>query len=1022
MRKLFLFLITLVLFFVSVSSAYTIIDENVIFENSYAKLNVFPHTARPSNPILNENPILEQTFIATKKISGTQELYIGYVFNEPIQYGRIFQLISGEWIDRTEYMLIKDFEGKKYYYSEFPLTFTDNLPTKTWKIKYIPAENDSSKKWDLIAWKSNDREDIFIGAEDWSILLDPWWENSWGYKKVIEITTTTSSLDQNFTAILNFDTSALISAGKMQADCDDLRIVFQDNIDLNRNVIGCNQTDTNVLFRLQNTIQTTTSDYNYSLYYGNSTATNPPDNNKFVYRISETFANLNDWTRTWNKDSSELQDGTLHLNKDNGNTVTNLEGYCFTGNGNTFKNFVLEFDANGTMYASNFYFDYNGFTGIGQGGGDGNYSTSYQMTKTAVTYIQDVNHKTTVVSTQTKGVNWVDSDWNHMKIEYKGSIGDINIFQGIRLMNSYDNLISSQTRENGTICFAAHGNATDSSNYFLKNIQLREIVEIMPVISLQSQQENTFVSLTFRDENTGVLINPTTLTLSINGSDANSWVNHVSNGKLDINAAIYDSGTWKFIYGDSSHSNRTFIQDINNQTTVSFILGMLNNVKGSNIDFVFYNPEASAVLNDANIEVVDSNNRIAERKTTNLSGAITFFLNPNDSGYTFNINDVNGSDYNYSLTVVTVKQPLNEIDLTSAGNFRIRTSGIVALDLNNLSGDTNIFLLSNTVDFHVIKISNIDANFFDRYYYLRFLGETESYVLQSYLLSASDGSLSNFIALERFTKVTIPGVLLTLKKLVEGYGSPIVVESIETDSVGNALFVVKFNDQYILDISYRSLFESKNITPILSSHEVVIDLGQIVDFNVEGSVTLVSWSPETFLSGAGDLYNVSVDINSASANIIQIDFNVFNDGTRIVTDIYKGVAVSSHNFNKSFGLVDENKVTEVQVVVYYSNGQKAYFFKSYNVDSSVPWLWITGLNDFWEDLGQPGTLFIVTLLAVILTGLISRHIEFNREYAFSFAATIMGFFCLLGAIQWLMWISVSVFALFLLVLRRKLNV
>jgi len=344
MRKLFLFLITLVLFFVSVSSAYTIIDENVIFENSYAKLNVFPHTARPSNPILNENPILEQTFIATKKISGTQELYIGYVFNEPIQYGRIFQLISGEWIDRTEYMLIKDFEGKKYYYSEFPLTFTDNLPTKTWKIKYIPAENDSSKKWDLIAWKSNDREDIFIGAEDWSILLDPWWENSWGYKKVIEITTTTSSLDQNFTAILNFDTSALISAGKMQADCDDLRIVFQDNIDLNRNVIGCNQTDTNVLFRLQNTIQTTTSDYNYSLYYGNSTATNPPDNNKFVYRISETFANLNDWTRTWNKDSSELQDGTLHLNKDNGNTVTNLEGYCFTGNGNTFKNFVLEFD------------------------------------------------------------------------------------------------------------------------------------------------------------------------------------------------------------------------------------------------------------------------------------------------------------------------------------------------------------------------------------------------------------------------------------------------------------------------------------------------------------------------------------------------------------------------------------------------------------------------------------------------------------------------------------------------------
>jgi len=282
-KKKFVSLLLLSFFFLLLINsvlAYTIVDNNVIYENEYASLNVFPHTVAPSSP--NQTKLI-QYFIAEKKIAGTHDLWLAYKFNSPLQSGAIYELVNGEWINRTSYINIYANQDARYYYTNTQLTFTDENPKRIWKIEYEPNENDSSKKWDLLIWKANNVTDIFTDNEDWKVILDPWWDYDWNNTKTITITANAdvnSALDSNKTLTLNLDTAALVSAGKLQADCDDLRILYQDNLDMNRVIQGCNQTDTNVFFRVGQInpdwyVVPSGTDTNFSLFYGNGSALAP---------------------------------------------------------------------------------------------------------------------------------------------------------------------------------------------------------------------------------------------------------------------------------------------------------------------------------------------------------------------------------------------------------------------------------------------------------------------------------------------------------------------------------------------------------------------------------------------------------------------------------------------------------------------------------------------------------------------------------------------------------------------------
>jgi hypothetical protein len=92
--------------------------------------------------------------------------------------------------------------------------------------------------------------------------------------------------------ITGFNTAALVTAGKMRSDCNDLRIAqFSGSTwtPLDRQVLNCNTTSTIVWFRLQANIVASGTDTSYSMFYGDPSAGAPPANLNNVFLWYDTF-------------------------------------------------------------------------------------------------------------------------------------------------------------------------------------------------------------------------------------------------------------------------------------------------------------------------------------------------------------------------------------------------------------------------------------------------------------------------------------------------------------------------------------------------------------------------------------------------------------------------------------------------------------------------------------------------------------------------------------------------------------
>jgi outer membrane protein assembly factor BamB len=119
---------------------------------------------------------------------------------------------------------------------------------------------------------------------------------TWSFTQAITVTvgaTAPFNGYNGYSAQINgFDTATLVTAGKMRADCNDLRIArFAANTwtQLDRQVINCNTASTTIWFKLQADIAANGTDASYSLFYGNANAPAPPANLNNVYLAYDNF-------------------------------------------------------------------------------------------------------------------------------------------------------------------------------------------------------------------------------------------------------------------------------------------------------------------------------------------------------------------------------------------------------------------------------------------------------------------------------------------------------------------------------------------------------------------------------------------------------------------------------------------------------------------------------------------------------------------------------------------------------------
>jgi len=214
------------------------------------------------------------------------------------------------------------------------LTEPKNLNAKVnyreWNGKKFHAKKGTKFFKQLKAFKKNEtvflkikikfppgsKGEFAIATED--AFLDPWWNSNWGYKRAVTIDNTGNPTTlSNYSVKVEIDTAALISAGKMMSDCNDIRFtnsaedtVLSHWIDTNQ----CNSSDTNVWVKVPSI--TGSSSETIYLYYGNTSAPNVEDiNATFIFGDS-------------------FNDGSIDTTKwDNTNCVEELDYLKQTGTG-----------------------------------------------------------------------------------------------------------------------------------------------------------------------------------------------------------------------------------------------------------------------------------------------------------------------------------------------------------------------------------------------------------------------------------------------------------------------------------------------------------------------------------------------------------------------------------------------------------------------------------------------------------------------------------------------------------------
>lgn len=126
-----------------------------------------------------------------------------------------------------------------------------------------------------------------------------WWNTNWQYRRQVTVTAGSEILTTTHTVDLSYDLATLVSAGKVQADFDDVRLVWWNgsaNVEVDLDILDSNTER----FKIQSQIAAAGSDNNYFLYYGNPDTTVRSTRLAGVYDYYASFNALNGTTYgTW---------------------------------------------------------------------------------------------------------------------------------------------------------------------------------------------------------------------------------------------------------------------------------------------------------------------------------------------------------------------------------------------------------------------------------------------------------------------------------------------------------------------------------------------------------------------------------------------------------------------------------------------------------------------------------------------------------------------------------------------------
>ena len=142
-----------------------------------------------------------------------------------------------------------------------------------------------------------------------------WWDSSWCYKRPIEINYTGDDMLTNYQICITVDTNSLVSAGELNTDGSDFRIVNEAETATLPfwNETAFNQWDTKIWVNASKISDVTNT--TIYMYYGNPTAASAFDGDatfEFFDDFAGTSLDTNKWNK-WEHTSATVADSEVHI-------------------------------------------------------------------------------------------------------------------------------------------------------------------------------------------------------------------------------------------------------------------------------------------------------------------------------------------------------------------------------------------------------------------------------------------------------------------------------------------------------------------------------------------------------------------------------------------------------------------------------------------------------------------------------------------------------------------------------------
>jgi hypothetical protein len=323
-----------------------------------------------------------------------------------------------------------------------------------------------------------------------------WWSANYTYRRRATIVNNVASpLDIGYSVCVTMDTASLVSAGKMLASGNDLRVAYQSGsnwIELDREVIDMNSASTQVWFKNRAKIGANGSDSSYYVYYGNPSAGSPPSNKSNVYLWFDDF-NRADKPDITTETSYGLKTGGGSWSIEN-NTLKNVGAagdpnkliITATGNVNASVDMLVKIDVASFGGGDLSRMGLSSCMDTGPSRGSG-YCGLFHEDRNSLDLLNDLR------SWGTQGTySWSLNTWYYMRfrvINPASKLGKVKVWQvGTAEPNTWTvdgNFGGGTARSYGEVGFA--GSRTTDTTYF-DNILIRYIADSEPSSSLGTEE------------------------------------------------------------------------------------------------------------------------------------------------------------------------------------------------------------------------------------------------------------------------------------------------------------------------------------------------------------------------------------------------------------------------------------------------------------------------------------------------------------------------------------------------------